>query len=156
MTVTFRTIYWRTVNSPATSADPKVLGQSRSKPQSDSEDWPGLWWKSTPVATEQGCLSFRLQFSQTFNWLDVGQVLNCSLLRNNCAFPHAFRTNEIVYWYHPPTKLREGNVFSPVCLCHSVCSQDGGLGPLDIFKLVQLGPHRTHCNSRSAPTPRTC
>ena len=59
------------------------------------------------------------------------------------------------YYNCPPTKLREGDVFSRSCL--SVCSQAGfpekGPGPALApyrFKIVQFGPQYT------APPPQTC
>ena len=45
-----------------------------------------------------------------------------------------------VHIYHPPTKLWEGNVFSPVCLAGWLFT--GGGFPCDHYPLC-IGPHCT-------------
>ena len=63
-------------------------------------------------------------------------------------------------FYHPPTKLRVGNLFSPVSVCQSIYSE-GVLvegtspsplsvqDPLNMFKLVQLAPYYTGPNTKT-------
>ena len=66
--------------------------------------------------------------------------------------------------YHPPTKLRKGNIFSRVCVYLSV-SHGGSLcraptpptlvqnpSHIDMFKLDKLGPH---CTQTLHPHPQT-
>ena len=84
----------------------------------------------------------------------MGQVLNCLLLRNNCAVPHGFCTNELIYCYCKPTKLQECTVFSPVCLSVILSVHMMGIrGPLNMFK---LGPNCTHCNNTPASKTYMC
>ena len=65
------------------------------------------------------------------------------------------------HFYRPQTKLRKGNVFTPVC--QSFCSHGGGGLPQCMLEYTPLGrhppadtPRQTHPLGRHAPLPSAC